>query len=493
MARAEKVIGSHVAEWTPTPSIPTRDDRTTPLSPAVSTARARLVCLRPGYRARRATDRNQRLETCPRLVGQDLLTHAAILETLRRKQMPLLPEMTTGSTMLAIAEVATGRVPPLIVHALMAVTGNSVCTTATATRYRTGLRGRRPGRSRRTRVVLMACRRLVTAPVPDVHAVHKHLVLVARSWRAPRPAAVPSKPPGCAYYSAPPILFMTMYVYVSTDRVPLRVLQELLIVLVPVLEPLALVLLLDPEPTSTNYTAMAVGQIQLLAAYLTGRAVVQVCRVAVGRQLDTQRTSYEEFFTFLHSHVKAGLASVRAVQPDTSAMLEKLEELEQAVSDRRLQMLFVHERIPLAVVISERTRAFTGKLVFTERPRVGVLTVTHPVGRLINRALGDLLKNVLLHGGRQVKVSCSVLDDSLLVLKVLDNGPGFDPTVLDDPAKSLSSLRDDARSLNGDLTRDDVDEWNRMKLTVPLLSRADSPWRFSPGNSATRRSGSDES
>jgi len=64
-----------------------------------------------------------------------------------------------------------------------------------------------------------------------------------------------------------------------------------------------------------------------------------MCRVAAQRQIEVQQQSYDEFFNFLHSHVKAGVAAVKAEWGDDAAMREKLSELEQAVSDRRIELL----------------------------------------------------------------------------------------------------------------------------------------------------------
>lgn len=269
-------------------------------------------------------------------------------------------------------------------------------------------------------------------------------------------------------YAAPTITFLTMYVQVIPLALTARVVVETLIVAIPVAEPMVLLLLLTDHPTAESFTAVAAGQMQLVVGYLIGRASVAVCRVAVGRQSETLQQSYDEFFNFLHSHVKAGLAAVRAEQPAIPAMLEKLEELEQAVSDRRIDMLFIRDQIPLAVVISERTRTFTGRLTIAESPRIGALTVVRPIGALISRALGDLLKNVVVHGGDTVRIRCTVHDFTSVTVEIIDNGPGFAAAVLDDPAKSLHRLREDARRLGGDLAQFTEHGETGMRLSLPL-------------------------
>ena len=80
-------------------------------------------------------------------------------------------------------------------------------------------------------------------------------------------------------------------------------------------------------------------------------------------------------------------------------MLEKVGELERAVSEQRLAQMLSMDRVPVAMLCSERIRAFTGVIHVAETPRTGARTVRGPVGKLIDRALGDLLKNAVLHGG----------------------------------------------------------------------------------------------
>lgn len=271
----------------------------------------------------------------------------------------------------------------------------------------------------------------------------------------------------CGYFP-PTIILFAMYVQIAAIGVAMRVVADAAIVLVPLLQALTLMLVMDPEPTRDNLVAVGAGQMQLVVAYLVGKAAVAICRVSVGRQAETQQQSYEEFFHFLHSHVKAGIAAIKAVQPSVPAMLDKIEELERTVGERRLQMLFVRDRIPLAVVLSERIRAFTGKLRILEAPNVGAITVARPIGILMSRALGDLLKNVVTHGGESVRIRYDLDESYIVELEVADNGGGFDPAVLDNDATSLHSLRRDARSLGGDLTMNRTDVDTVMRLRVPL-------------------------
>ncbi|CRK59282.1 hypothetical protein [Alloactinosynnema sp. L-07] len=204
-----------------------------------------------------------------------------------------------------------------------------------------------------------------------------------------------------------------------------------------------------------------------VSGYLLGRTIRVLCRVAAKLQVEVQQRNYEEFFNFLHSHVKAGVAAIRAEWGNTTAMGEKLNELEEAVSERRIEFLLASEQVPLAAVLSERLRTFAGVLDLTETPRVGALTVVRPVGVMVSRALGDLLKNAVLHGGRSVTVRLK-FDAVSLEMDVVDNGPGLAAAVLQDDTRSLARLRVAALELGGDLTVLPCDAGAHVRLLIPL-------------------------
>ena len=211
--------------------------------------------------------------------------------------------------------------------------------------------------------------------------------------------------------------------------------------------------------------------IWVFMAYALGRVMGRLTRVVRRSQIELHRQNYEEFFDFLHSHVKSGLAAVRLEQPNVAGMLEKVQELEDTVSERRLEMLLSADRVPVAALCSERIRAFTGVLRVAESPRVGARTVPRAVGRLLDRTLGDLLKNAAVHGATTVRIRLTQ-GQLELVLEILDDGPGFPGSVLDDPATSLHRLRRSARDLGGDLTRADAPpRGSHLTLTVPEPAR----------------------
>ncbi len=207
--------------------------------------------------------------------------------------------------------------------------------------------------------------------------------------------------------------------------------------------------------TFTKTSILSVTSSIALAIVACGLALVETRITDLIRrsQAETEQQKNEEFFDFLHSHIKAGLAAVKLEQPNVKAMLEKVEELEQTVSEQRIMHLLSMDRVPLAALFSERIRAFTGVVAIAETPRSGARTVSAPVGALLDRALGDLLKNAAVHGAATVWVRMAQQDD-ILVVEVDDDGPGFDNAVLDNSGSSLHRLRASARELGGDLRRE---------------------------------------
>ncbi len=206
-----------------------------------------------------------------------------------------------------------------------------------------------------------------------------------------------------------------------------------------------------------------------IVGYVLGKACELLSRTSAQSQLEIQRRNFNQFFDFLHSNVKAGIAAVREHLPanQTNAR-ERLKELEAAVSDYRVELALALEQVPLAAVFSERVRAFVGTIQILETPRVGALTVPRPVGIVVGRALGDLLTNAVVHGAHAVRIQFD-FDAVGVQLRITDDGPGFADDVLDDEATSLHRLRESARILGGDLTKVDSQlRGVRMTLIVPL-------------------------
>lgn len=256
--------------------------------------------------------------------------------------------------------------------------------------------------------------------------------------------------PGCNY-SATMWLFLAYYPWLPPGLIQRRRLFELLMLATYYGFFLILASFNNSSMSPIIFKSAAVSLGWLIIAYVMGVAIAKMCFAAAEKQLEVQHQNFTEFFDFLHSHVKAGITAVRRELADPARIREKLDELEETVGEYRIDLLLAQEQVPLAALFSERIRTFTGVLQMTETPRLGQLTVARPVGVLVGRALGDLLKNCAQHGGEIVNIRCDT-GAGVIRLEVEDNGPGFSSDILDDESRSLYRLRGAARQLGGDLT-----------------------------------------
>jgi len=270
-------------------------------------------------------------------------------------------------------------------------------------------------------------------------------------------------------YSATLWLFLAFYPWLPPSRIRLRVLFEWLLLSSYYAYFLVLAWLKNGELTWLNVKSAGMSFLWLLIGYLFGKAIGKMCVAAAQKQLEVQQQNFEEFFAFLHSHVKSSIAAIRMDLGDPLRVREKLDELEKTISSYRVELLLAQEQVPLAALFSERIRTFTGILEVTGTPRLGALTVARPIGVLVGRALGDLLKNAAKYGATAVQISCDI-SDGKICLEIADNGPGFPAEVLDDDTRSLHRLRLATRDLGGDLTMRPRDKETGavLILVVPL-------------------------
>jgi hypothetical protein len=255
---------------------------------------------------------------------------------------------------------------------------------------------------------------------------------------------------GCTYPS-PPFLFMALCPWIF-GRMLNRPAFEAGLLLALGAEYFGLVYLINGTVTPTTAESALSATLWALVAYGLGKVIGRLTGVVQRTEADIRRQKNNQFFDFLHSHIKAGLAAVRFEQPSVTAMLEKIEELEAVVSDERIDTLLSQDQVPLAMLCSERIRTFSGLITIAETPRSGSRTVSSEVGRLLNQALGDLLKNAVDAHASTIWITLEVAQGRF-ILSVSDDGPGFDNAVLDDPTRSLYRLRQSARELGGELQR----------------------------------------
>jgi hypothetical protein len=287
-------------------------------------------------------------------------------------------------------------------------------------------------------------------------------------------------------YPAPVVLIISLYPWVF-GALSLGMLVGAALIVVLITEWLTLVEILGDRFTLTAIQSILVSVLWVIAACGIGLALRGIVYVWLKDRGELGQQNTENFVTFLHSHIKAGLAAVEHDSPNVEAMLEKIHELHVVVSEKRLTLMLSKNQIPLAAVCSERIRVFTGLITFAETPRIGPRTVSQPVGRLIDRTLGDLLKNTVVHGAKTVWIRFSSAGSNF-VLEILDDGPGFDDSTLDDPGKTLNHLRQAARDLGGNLARQSREpNGSHLVLTVPDIKDA-AEWEDANARTADRRS-----
>jgi hypothetical protein len=274
-------------------------------------------------------------------------------------------------------------------------------------------------------------------------------------------------------YPASPLLLVGLYPWTFTPFVLRRFVGPGLITLFAA-QWLALAVIENGGITWTSARSIGSSVIWITVAFAVGCAARGVARIALRSQVEDRQSSVSGFVNFLHSHVKAGLAAVEREAPNVPGMLEKVGDLFDVIGERRIEMLLSEDQVPVAMLCSERIRVFIGLVTIAESPRVGARTVSRDIGRLLDRTLGDLLKNAVVHGAATVWIRFASTEPNV-VLEVIDDGPGFDDAVLSDPGRSLYRLREAARALHGDLTKNaDHPQGSHLVLTVPeTLGRAE--------------------
>jgi hypothetical protein len=270
---------------------------------------------------------------------------------------------------------------------------------------------------------------------------------------------------GCTYIT-PPFLFVGLCPWIF-GRTLKRPVFEAGLLLALCIEYLGLVYSINGTLTPTTAESVGSAMLWVLVAFGLGKVIGRLTGVVRRTEADIRRQKNNQFFDFLHSHIKAGLAAVRFEQPNVTAMLEKIEELEIVVSDERIDTLLSQDQVPLALLCSERIRTFSGLITIAETPRSGSRTVPSEVGRLLNRALGDLLKNAVDAHASTIWITLEVAQRQFF-LSVSDDGPGFDDAVLSAPSTSLYRLRQRAHELGGELERRPrLPHGSQMVMSVP--------------------------
>lgn len=252
-------------------------------------------------------------------------------------------------------------------------------------------------------------------------------------------------------YPAPVVLIVSLYPWVVGSLLLGQLAAPLLIAIL-LAEWLFLLHFLSGRFTPTAIQSVLVSVMWLVAAYGIGLALRRIVDVWLKDRNELEQENIDHFAGILHSHIKAGLTAVERESPDVEGMVVKVHDMQDVVGKLRLSLLLSKDQIQLAMICSERVRFFKDVINIKETPCFGARTVSQRVGRLVDRMLGDLLSNAAKHGAESVWIRFSPRD-SELVFEILDDGPGFDDHILDDPDRSLHHLRAAAVDLGGGLTK----------------------------------------
>lgn len=276
-------------------------------------------------------------------------------------------------------------------------------------------------------------------------------------------AANPSCVAACTY-PAPALLIVALYPWVFGTVLAGSVVGLALITFL-LAEWLALLIALGDRMTLTAIQSILVSVMWVTAAFVIGWALRRLTGVWLRNKADLNQQNFDALVNFLHSHIKAGLAAAEREYPDAEGMMAKLRELQAVISKKRLSLLMSADNVPVAQILSEKISLLGGPIQI-ESPNVGARTVSPRVAGLLARTLGDLLKNAVVHGATSVRIDFSAAAGRV-ILEVIDDGPGFDARLLDEPAVTLHSLRNSARELGGDLTATSSPDGSRLTLALP--------------------------
>lgn len=273
-------------------------------------------------------------------------------------------------------------------------------------------------------------------------------------------------------YASPPVIMFAFYPWTSRQLSHLQLPGEITALAVLLLEPLALVLYIKDSPTRTNYISVLASATTVGMGYLLGKAMGMMCRKAAGAQLALKYEKDNEFFNFLHSHVRACINFIRAEHGPVAAGLTQLSTLDQVITSKRMAIQLSRQDVPLAYIMKEHVRMFPSHIPISV-PSVGAMSVSGPVAKMLDRAIGDLLANIADHAqATAVDISFEVADD-MGVLVISDDGIGFLASVLDDPVTSLGRLRADLRQMGGDLVLvSRPAPGAQLRLAIPLREPA---------------------
>jgi signal transduction histidine kinase len=205
-----------------------------------------------------------------------------------------------------------------------------------------------------------------------------------------------------------------------------------------------------------------------LVWFLVGKGMAWLCRIAVQVETEALSASYATALSDLHTHVERAAEQIE----DGYDAREVAQRLRLLTATRRRQLLLQEENVGAVDIFKNAIRAHGDRLRLLSGPTLGGLTVPREHAILLDQALADLLKNVVVHGGGSVEVGFAVAE-STMTLDVRDYGPGVELGRFGTPGSSLEQLCTRVRQRGGELRLlpSPPGGGAAVRLTLPLQPR----------------------
>jgi hypothetical protein len=258
----------------------------------------------------------------------------------------------------------------------------------------------------------------------------------------------------CTYPAAPVALF-SFYPWIGKEQIQLRLPVELFILILIVAEPLLVVeRLTGDELTLTSYISIGISGVWVVLTFIGGKGLGRMCRMAVGRVSEARSAAFDEIIDFLHTDIQGAIVAIQRNSGDHVYVTRRLRNLDNRCDVYRQEMRAVRNEEELVEIVPLLVRASEGyfdALHPLSIHRADWLRAKRSIGSLMASALGNLLKNCVEHGASSAEIDF-VYEAGCAILGVKDDGPGFNPEIMNDMDTNLSRMREDAKFFGGDLT-----------------------------------------
>lgn len=194
----------------------------------------------------------------------------------------------------------------------------------------------------------------------------------------------------------------------------------------------------------------------VIAGVAVGHILWYLCRTFSDAEAEVVRQSHNDMERWLHSELKGDIVVLRRLLGSTNCddveIRNHVDSLNSKIQGHGLELLLELDTIPMALIVSRQIRRFRDCFHFLRVPTLGDSTIGSESGRMLNRVLGELLSNAADADCTSVSLDIKHNQHGLSVL-LEDDGPGFADAVMEDPATSLSALRQALRIAGGSLTK----------------------------------------